>query len=230
MDGGALHEIFAHGEAVRPHFPTACVACPAARIGSFRNWVNDGTRACRFVKATIPARRPLPRSWAEDYAFALVRRGVIIRTRSEACAMDVAIDCAGPGTLVPWAADVSQIGFAATDVLVCLFPREGFAEALTHDPEGAHEIIEGMGAALTRVERYAEARGQRSAEMRVLAALSVLADTLSPPERKTRLPASFQQRDLAMLAAVRHESVCRVLGKLEREGRVMRSSDGLCLT
>ncbi len=229
MDGGALDEGFAELGGVQPHFPAACVACPAARIGSFRNWVNDGTRACRFVKSAIAARRSLPRSWASDYAFALVRRGVIIRTRAEACGVDVAIDCAGPGTLVPWTEDAAQLGFAATDVLVCLFPREGFAEALTHDPAGAHEIIEGMGAALTRVERYAEARGQRSAEARVLATLSVLTDTLSPPERRTRLPASFQQRDLAMLAAVRHESVCRVLGKLEREGRVQRSSEGLCV-
>ena len=224
MDGGSLQRT---DDLVQPRFRAACVDCPAARTGCFRSCVSDGASTCRFVKATVLARGTLPAAWAARYAFALVRRGVLVRTRAAAHGADVAIDCAGTGALVPWASDATQLGFAATEAMVCLFPREGLLEQLARDPDTARDILDGLGAALTRVERYAEARGQRSAEARVATTLAVLADTLSPPARRTRLPASFQQRDLASLAAVRHESVCRVLGKLEREGRVERSTDGL---
>lgn len=218
------------GDAVAmPHFRAACIDCPAARVGCFRSCASDGVSPCRFVKGTVSARASVPRSWAPQYAFALVRRGALVRTRPATKGQDVAVDCAGAGSLVPWASDAPQIGFAATDLLVCLFPREGLLETLARDPSVASDVIAGLGAALERVERYAEARGRRSAEARVVATLAVLADTLSPPVRRRRLPASFQQRDLASLAGVRHESVCRVLAKLEREGRVIRSHEGLQL-
>ncbi|MBX7196499.1 MAG: hypothetical protein K1X94_30880, partial [Sandaracinaceae bacterium] len=215
MDGGSL---IRSDEVVTPRFRAACIDCPAARVGCFKSCVSDGVTACRFVKATISARASLPRTWAAQYAFALVRRGVLVRTRPATRGQDVAIDCAGTGSLVPWAPDAPQIGFAATELLVCLFPREGLIETLARDPSAANDVIEGLGAALNRVERYAEARGQRSAESRVVATLSVLADTLSPPVRRQRLPATFQQRDLAALADVRRASVLRLPGKLEREG------------
>lgn len=41
------------------------------------------------------------------------------------------------------------------------------------------------------------------------------------------LPSGLQQRDLARLAGVRHESFCRSLGKFERAGLVKRAPEGL---
>ena len=58
-------------------------------------------------------------------------------------------------------------------------------------------------------------------------ALDTLADTLSPSRRRDRIPAGLQQRDLAHLLGMRHETVCRALGTLEHKGAVMREPDGL---
>lgn len=216
-------------EDVRPRYQAACIDCPAARVGCFQAVVSDGSTPCWFVKAALPARAQIPAAWAERYAFALVRRGVLVRTRASDRGLAVSIDCAGTGSLVPWPAHVGEIGYAATDVLVCLYPREGLAQALAREPETTREVLEGLTVALDRVERFAEARGQSTAEGRVASVLEVLADTLSPPVRRDRLPAALQQRDLARLAGVRHESFCRILGKLEREGLVRRGTEGLTI-
>jgi CRP-like cAMP-binding protein len=158
-----------------------------------------------------------------------VRRGVLVRTRASARGPAISIDCAGTGALVPWPATVPEIGYAATDLLVCLYPREGLESALAREPETAREILAGLASALDRVERLAEARGQATAEERVSRVLEVLAETLSPPVRRERLPSALQQRDLARLAGVRHESFCRILGKLERVGVVRRGTEGLAI-
>jgi len=214
----------------RPRFSSNCVDCPAARVGCFHGAVGDGVSPCRFVKATLAARAQVPVAWAERYAFALVRRGVLIRTRTGGSGPPVSIDCAGPGAHVPWPAGAGELGYAATDVLVCLYPRNGVMDDLEREPRATRDTIEGLACALDRVERLAEARGQSSAEERVARVLAVLADTLSPPVRRARLPSALQQRDLARLAGVRHESFCRILGKLERAGIVQRSTEGLEIT
>ena len=207
-------------------FSAACADCPAARIGCFRESVDGG---CQFVKASLSAGAPIPVAWGERYAFALVRRGVVIRTRAEKCGASTAIDCAGAGALVPWSPLTSELGYAATDVLVCLYTRASVDAAIVREERTTRDILGGLSAALERVERLAEARGQVVAEDRVASLLNVLADTLSPPTRRERLPTGLRQRDLALLAGVRHESFCRVLTKLELAGGVQRSSDGLAI-
>ena len=121
----------------RPRFHANCVDCPAARVGCFETAVSDGTTSCRFVKATLSARVQIPPSWAERYAFALVRRGVLIRTRAGGSGPPVSIDCAGPAALVPWPASAGELGYAATDVLACLYLRAGVDEDLAREPRAA---------------------------------------------------------------------------------------------
>ncbi len=226
MDQRALLRCVDSDEA-RPRFHANCVDCPAARVGCFEGAVGDGASPCRFVKATLSARAQIPVAWAERYAFALVRRGVLIRTRAGGSGPPVSVDCAGPGALVPWPTSARELGYAATDVLVCLYARDGVAEDTEREPSATRDTLDGFARALDRVERLAEARGQSSAEDRVARVLAVIADTLSPPVRRVRLPSALQQRDLARLAGVRHESFCRILGKLERAGVVQRSTEGL---
>ena len=205
----------------------ACVDCPAVRASCFEAQLSDGTSPCRFVKGTIAGRGPVPVAWAERYAFALVRRGVIVRTRATAEGPSVAIDCAGPGAILPFPSRALEIGYAATDVLVCLYARDGLEHALASDPEMSRSVYEGFAAALDRVERLAEARGQSRAENRVACVIATVAETMSPPVRRDHLPAGLQQRDLARLAGVRHESFCRIIGKLERAGTIERHEGGL---
>ena len=215
-----------------------CVDCPATRIGCFGSLVPAVSEreafppthtACAFVRSTLTARAPLPLAWAERHAFVLVRRGVLVRVRGDASGETAAIDCAGPGSYValPQGGELRDLGYAATDLMVCLCPRDVAAHFLAHDPAHARDVVASMGHALERMERLAYARAQSTAERRVATLLAAIADTMAPPRRKERLPHGLQQRDLARLAGVRHESFCRVLGELERRGLVRRDRDGL---
>lgn len=205
---------------------TRCLDCPSSRTGCFSGEVREGGSTCRFVKATVEARAPLPREWSEHHAFALVRRGVIVRTRAEPRGASIAIDCAGPGTVLPLRTTNAELGYAATQTLVCLYPRRQLQQAMLEDRELSREVLEGLEGALERVERLAEARGHGMAEQRMARVLAVLADTVSPAMHRDRLHDGIQQRDLARLAGVRHESVCRFLGKLER-AETIRRHDGV---
>ncbi|MFW6067469.1 MAG: Crp/Fnr family transcriptional regulator [Myxococcota bacterium] len=222
----------------RPHArargQTACPDCPATRLSVFEALVFDGT--CRFRCLALPARRAVPGAWFASYGLGLIRRGVLIRQRVDRQGRVTAVDAAGPGCMVAFAdpggpgtsASVST-GYAATDVLVCLCPRETLERAL-EGSDISRDMIAMQQAALERVERLADARGRSSAESRVAAVLCTLADTLSPPRQRHRIPADFQQRDIANLAGIRHETVCRTLGDLERRGAVKRDTDGLQIT
>lgn len=221
-------------ELARPSASGPCVDCPATRVGCFHGLVpavseREGASSCGFVKATLPARASLPLAWAERHAFVLVRRGVMVRVRGDASGEVAAIDCAGPGAYValPEGPELRELGYAATDLMVCLCPRDVAAHFLRHDPQHALDVVTAMAGALERIERLAFARAQTTAERRVASLLAAIADTLAPPRRKERLPYGLQQRDLARLAGVRHESFCRVLGDLERRGLVRRDRDGI---
>jgi CRP-like cAMP-binding protein len=199
----------------------------------FEQQLGGAPGCCRFVKATLAERAPLPTEWPERYGFALVRRGVVIRTRAGAKGRAVAVDCVGPGGFVPLTkpsepgANV-EVGYAATPALFCLYPSEVLDHVIESDVELARDLCRGLAAALLRVERFAEARGLPRAEDRVTRVLGVLGSSLGAEPCET-LPAGLQQRDIARLAGVRHESVCRILGTLERAGVVERREGELVL-
>ncbi len=203
-----------------------CPDCPGARLGRFEALIGADKPSCAFETVKVPARAFVPPGWAERHAFGLVRRGVLIRQRAEG-GSTVAVDAAGPGCVVPLEAGASA-DYAATDLLVCLMPRAVFERALA-DAAVGRDLIDMQASTLSRVERLAAARGAASVRERVVQLLCALADTLSPPRRRERLPAGLQQRDLARLVGVRHETFCRVLGELEREGAIERDPDGLRL-
>lgn len=210
-------------------FHGACVDCPAARVGCFEAAVGGDVSPCLFVKGRVTARAPIPTAWSSEFALVLVRRGVLVRTRATRNGASVPVDCAGPGTVVGLAPAAQEIGYAATDVLVCLYPRAPLEHAVARHADTARDVIAGLAASLERVERLAEARGQATLDARVARVLTVIAETVAPPERRAVLPSGLQQRDLARLAGVRHESFCRVLGKLERAGLVRREPEGLVI-
>lgn len=211
-------------------YTAACVDCPAGRVGSFEQIVAETAQMpCAFVKGQLAARAPLPLSWAERHAFVLVRRGVLVRHRADELGGAVATDCAGPGCFVSFPTELASadLGYAATELLVCLCPRDTAEHLVDSSPTATRDVVRGMSAAIDRIERFSHARAQSSATGRVAATLACVADTLAPPRRRATLPSGLQQRDLARLAGVRHESFCRALGELESRGLVKRSTDGI---
>jgi CRP-like cAMP-binding protein len=216
------------------HYAAACPDCPGARLGTFEDLVGATKHACAFDTATIDARAFVPPSWGTRYAFGMVRRGVLIRQRVDSAGNATAVDAAGPGCVFPIDDETRSTAsavcdYAATDLIVCLCRRESLERTLDESTRTGRELVQMHRAALERVERLTQARGAGTVKQKVCGLLLALADTMSPPRVRDRLPSGVQQRDLSRLVGVRHETFCRVLGVLEREGAIAREADGLVI-
>lgn len=223
-----------NGVSLPLYYPAACPDCPGARLGTLQEIVGATKHTCAFETVTVEARAYLPPGWGDRYAFGLVRRGVVVRQRADTSGRAIAVDAAGPGCLFAIEQPVHSsesvpCDYAATDVIACMLPRTVFEHALNTTERVSRELIMLQQDAMRRVERITQARGAATVRERVASLLCVLADTLSPPRRRERLPAGLQQRDLARLLGVRHETLCRVLGDLEKESIVRRDPDGLLI-
>jgi hypothetical protein len=207
-----------------------CPDCPVPR-GSLGALIDAESAHCELRCLFVPARHPLPPRWYAAYGLALVRRGVLVRQRMDAGGSAVAIDAIGPGGAAPMleCSDAPSGGYAADDVLVCLVPRSALQAAIDAGSPAASQVVGLHAAALERVERIADARGRATALGRVAALLCALADTLAPPRRLDTVPPALQQRDMALLLSMRHESVCRAVGILARRRWVERGADGMRL-
>lgn len=211
-------------------YPTACPDCPAARQEVFANLVGTTRGACVFQCLSIEARAPIPDRWFGQYTLGLIRRGVLIRQRVDAHGRATAIDAAGPGCLVPFGESSGGMavgGYAATRVLVCLCPTDVVGRAVTSGDQTAPDLVRMQQEALERVERIADARGRSTVDSRVAALLIAMSETLGPPKKKSRIPSGLQQRDMAALLGVRHESVCRSMRKLEAQNIIGRGPEGV---
>lgn len=208
-----------------------CPDCPARRADVLGALVDAKNGKCALRCVFVPARQALPPRWFGTYGLALVRRGVIVRQRLDASGSATAVDALGPGsaTPLPEASEGTSGGYAADEALVCLVPKPALRSVVDAGAPTAGEVLGLHLSALERVERIAEARARPTAQARVAALLCILADHLAPPRRLDRIPSSLQQRDLAALLAMRHESVCRALGVLERKRLLARGADGIRL-
>ena len=215
---------------IRQAYPAACPDCPGPRLELLESLVGATRSECLLETGSVAARAPLPAAWSTRYEFGIVRRGVIIRQRLDASGRATAVDAAGAGCLLPLrSAGRAVAGYAAIDSMVCLCPTSTAKRTLVKDTRLGADLLQLQSDALERIERIAHARGRPSARARVAALLCALADCLSPPRQRECLPAGLQQRDLAALVGVRHETLCRVLGTLERSGGIERHPDGLRL-
>jgi len=207
----------------------ACPDCPGGRRGVLEVLVGRTKSTCRFETAVVDERAFAPASWNERYGFGLVRRGVLVRQRVDAEGFATAIDAAGPGCLFWIDRGGAELGYAATDLIVCLCPRASLDDALERHTEIGRDLLRLQREANLRVERLTEARGAPTVRARVARLLRVLSETLSPPRTRTRLPSGLQQRDMSKLLGVRHETFCRALKKLETAGAIQRSPDGIAI-
>ncbi len=213
-------------------YSRACPGCPAIAEHRFEDLVGAGRGACTFRVATIEDRAYVPPRLLRENTFALVRHGVFVRTRDDASGEANAVDAIGPGGLVLGAASEEEHvgGYAVGHLVLCVLPREGAAVALAAADGSVGDFVALVERARTRIERLSEIRARPTTTGRIKALVALLAETLAPNGTPlARLPATLQQRDLAKLAALRHESVCRALGTLERRGLVQRSADGLAI-
>lgn len=214
-------------------FGSACLECPAARQRAFSDLVGEGPGSCGFLRLTLEARAPIPARWYGTYRIGLIRRGVLIRQRVDSHGRVSAIDAAGPGCLVPLGetrGSVAGGGYAATRVLACVCPTDVLERAVRAGDTTAPDLVRLQAEALERVERIADARGRATVDERVAALLGALSQTLVPSSGVVAIPAGLQQRDMAALLGVRHESVCRSLKKLESRGLIARDAEGIRVT
>jgi CRP-like cAMP-binding protein len=197
--------------------------------------LGESTGACGFDSLALEARAELPTAWGQRYSFAFVRRGYLVRLRTEGAGHATAVDAVGPGCAFPVRAPSGlrhhgPAGYAVGRALVCLCDAEALEAGLTAGGRSAVDVHNLIVEGMQRVERLSDARGRSSAASRVAALLCTLADTLRPGgPRDDEIPAEFLQRDLAALLSIRHESVCRVLRGFEDAGMIRRDADGLRL-
>ena len=172
---------------------------------------------------SVEARQPLPIEWRVSYGLATVRRGIIIRQRIDSTGRASAIDIVGPGSVLPISAleDDGAAGYAVDDAKLCLAPTE-LIHLGTSRGEMAQDLLRAHATMLQRVERIAEARSRPTALAQVATLLVTICDTLTPT-RLLKTPGALQQRDLGAVLAIRHESVCRALTRLEKEGLILRT-------
>jgi CRP-like cAMP-binding protein len=191
--------------------------------------VRDASSGCLLRCVAIPAYGVLPVRWGRNPEFALVRRGIVVRQRIDAAGGATAVDAVGPGGLLPLR-DASERGtaiYAAADAMLCVCTAKTLNVAVESSTGVARDVIRLQALALDRVERIGDARGRKTAAGRVAALLGALSDTLSPHRQLDVVPAGLRQRDLGALLALRHESVCRELGRLERSGATARVAEGI---
>lgn len=216
------------GLPLAPEFQSACPDCPAARKDAFAELVGLEKGDCAFHCVSVESRSTIPPRWFESYGIGMVRRGVLIRQRLDSQGRTSAIDAVGPGCVFPLRdrrGPSANAGYAANRLLVCLMPDQHLEVALQEKIEAAQDLVRLQCEAIERLERITEARGRSGAASRVAALLCALADTVSPEHRRDRTPDGVQQRDLAALLGIRHETVCRVLTQLESKGMLTREAD-----
>jgi CRP-like cAMP-binding protein len=209
-----------------------CVGCPAAARGLLEGLLGESAEACGFDSLAIEPRSPLPPAWLSRYSFAMVRRGYLIRQRTDAAGRTTAIDAVGPGCCFPLdKGDGNISGYALTRALVCLSDEDTLRRGLLEGGPSAADVHQLDSEAIVRLERLADARGRPGAAGKVAALLCTLADTLraNGQPAATRIPLEFLQRDLAALLSIRHESVCRVMRDFTKRGLVAREPEGLRL-
>lgn len=209
------------------HPKRTCPDCPAARNGRLSALVGDANAACVLQCQPVEARSALPSAWSERNAFAIVRRGWVMRSRVDGRGNHTAVDLAGPGALVMLrGAGEGSVpsGFAATRALLCLCPDGSFDEA-TASPALAFDLVRLHQETLERVERIADARGRETAAEKVAALLGVLSAFRGAKGGTRELPDGLQQRDLAALLQLRPETVCRAMRLMESDDSAERRHD-----
>lgn len=200
----------------RPIPRGACPDCPLAHRGLLCGLLGRGDAPCALQSVTVEPRADVPSSWFEEFAFGIVRRGVVMRQRIERDGRRTTIDAAGPGSLVPLRSSrhsAISAGHAATRVVLCVYPEpkvEGF------DKNTVEDLLELTQQAVDRLEGIASARGLASSTEKVRALLDVLAGAFPPAPSGARRELPLTQRDLAELLHIRPETVCRSLRKLSR--------------
>jgi len=195
----------------------------------------DTPGACGFDSLAVEARSPLPAAWLARYSFAVVRRGYLVRQRTDRAGRITSVDAVGPGCsfpLEPVNDGESKIsGYAVTRALVCLCDQETLEQGIFEGGPTALQVHQLDSAAIIRMEHLADARGRPGAASKVAALLCTLADTLHPGEPSDNsVPGEFLQRDFAGLLSIRHESVCRAMRDFGKNGLITKSGDRILLT
>lgn len=209
---------------------------PSVVRSALEGLLADSPGACGFDSLAVEARSPLPASWLSRYSFAIVRRGYLVRQRSDRAGRITAVDAVGPGCSFPLeppsggGVENHISGYAVTRALVCLCDQETLEHGLLEGGPTALQVYQLDSAAITRMERLADARGRPGAASKVAALLCTLADTLHPGDvSDNTVPGEFLQRDFASLLSIRHESVCRAMRDFGKSGLITKSGDKIQL-
>jgi CRP-like cAMP-binding protein len=216
-------------------YDAVCIGCPAQRMNVFESLVHGGRGWCQMPSIALQARQVLPATWQTEYAYAFVRRGFVVRQINDENGDTSSVDVAGPGCLLTTAAlpplhsRVAISGYAANDALICALSVRVVENVVSGGGDHVRELVALLGASARRVEMISYARSQKDAARAVASLLLTLSSCLAPPAVLSTIPNGLQQRDLAALLGIRHETMSRVITDFEKRGVVARGEDGIQL-
>lgn len=134
--------------------PRVCPDCPAVRRRVFEGLVHREA-GCAFRCVPVAARQPFSMDWRADYGFALVRRGIVVRQRTDYTGRATSIDIAGPGSTFPIGAETDDGagGYAVDDAMLCLCPSDSLDEVIGGGATGARDVVNAQVTLLCRPPR-----------------------------------------------------------------------------
>lgn len=208
-----------------------CINCPAVRGESLQILIGQNTHECVFDTTSLEARDSLLLEPLPSGTLVLVRRGVLLRGRTDSKGQATWIDAIGSGGafVVPDDRERAQV-YAVDRTLYCTVGPEKLLSSMAQSDKSLGELHSLHREASYRLERYSDARGRPNVRARLAATLCALADTLHSSQTcRKQLPSGLLQRDIAGLASTRHESVCRILKEFSGLGWVEHGPDGITI-
>ncbi len=187
----------------------------AAR-GLFAAWLGDGEGPCALASASLEPRTSLAPSALDRHAFAVVRRGTVLRERVDADGQRSTVDVVGPGGLVPLHASTDRDRAsvrASSRVVLCLYREPVLDENV--DRVTLSDLLALTQETVDRLESIAAARALSSAAAKVRALLEALARAFPSRVDGRGVALGLAQRDIADLLHLRAETVCRSMRRLE---------------
>ncbi|HEY0524813.1 MAG TPA: Crp/Fnr family transcriptional regulator [Stellaceae bacterium] len=191
------------------------------------DWLISALPGAALVR-DLAAGQALFRQGDEAVAIFGVERGRVRLVRHTVDDRRIVLHTARPGELFAEAALFSQqhhcdaVADAASRIRV--FPKPMLAAAFRTDPDLSQRFMAILARQVMTLRSRLEQRAIRSARERVLQHIALAAD---PERRAFRIEGTLM--DLAAEIGLTHEALYRTLARLEEEGTIARTGDGVVL-
>jgi CRP/FNR family transcriptional regulator, dissimilatory nitrate respiration regulator len=193
-----------------------------------KDWLPAAARAAA-IERRLKAGEPLFHLGDRTKGLAEVIAGRVRLTRVDRSGRETVLYVAGPGETIAeaslFAAHYHCDAVAATDAVVCIYPKPAVLAAFARDPKAAQAFSATLASQVMSLRTRLAQRDIRSARERLR---HYLALNVGPDGRTVALPGTL--KELAAELGLTHEALYRTLAALERAGEIRRGGSKITLT